>query len=132
MKKALRFRHYESLIFIIGFLIIGTLTTLAQNGDVEVEGTLTITESIELGNIFDGNTIVGLHAGQQSAGSQNSFFGFSAGKNNMTGIDNTIFGFSAGENLNNGNRNTYIGSFAGGSNTEGDFNTSLGFSAGLY
>ena len=73
------------------------------------------------------NTATGTGAGL--SGTQNSSFGYFAG-NKVTGSENTFLGIYAGRENTSGNYNTFLGSNAGRNNISGSFNTSLGYRAG--
>jgi hypothetical protein len=73
------------------------------------------------------NTATGTGAGL--SGTQNSSFGYFAG-NKVTGSENTFLGIQAGRENTSGNYNTFLGSNAGRNNISGSFNTSLGYRAG--
>lgn len=74
------------------------------------------------------NIYGGVSAG--NTGSDNSFFGSSAGALN-TGSNNAFFGSQAGVANTSGNRNTFAGTSAGSTNDVGSQNTFLGFSSGF-
>jgi hypothetical protein len=75
------------------------------------------------------NTFVGASAGlNTTTGSENSFFGVSAGQAG-NGSHNSHFGAFAGEN-NTAWNSSFFGAFAGRSNTTGSFNSFFGKSAG--
>ncbi len=73
------------------------------------------------------NTLLGV--GQSvTAGSDNSFFGDSAGQSD-TGDGNSFFGFIAGQSNTAGSGNSFFGYGAGRSNTTGNGNSFFGFNA---
>ncbi len=61
-----------------------------------------------------GNLFTGVGAGSVSTGSNNSFFGASAGQANTTGSGNTFLGGSAGLSNTDENNNTFVGNFSNG------------------
>ena len=95
------------------------------------------------------STFAGIHAGQASTGTANSFFGHDAGAGpansgsgnsffgeragalNTTGAGNSFFGSPAGANNTSGGANSFFGSSAGQSNTTGGSNSYFGVQAGF-
>ncbi|THD33202.1 MAG: hypothetical protein DI588_04490 [Flavobacterium johnsoniae] len=69
----------------------------------------------------------GLNAG--TSGTQNTFYGYKAGKNNSSGDYNTFIGNEAGNSNTLGSNNTYIGALTGDTNY-GNNNTFIGSGAG--
>ena len=65
-------------------------------------------------------------------GTENSFFGFSTGRDLTSGIYNTLIGGIAGERITTGRNNTYIGCRAGTFGTSASYNICIGQSAGHY
>ena len=61
----------------------------------------------------------------------NSFFGYSAGRNNTTGNTNDFFGTQAGEANISASTNSFFGAKVGKVNTSGGSNSFFGFNAGL-
>jgi hypothetical protein len=59
----------------------------------------------------------------------NSFIGYKAGENNVTGYSNIFIGGYAGQDNTVGISNTFIGNFAGGDNISGNNNTSIGYNS---
>lgn len=78
------------------------------------------------------NLAIGINAGAANTGSNNSFFGFNAGKFNTTGGNNSFFGTIAGESNTTGSSNSFFGNGAGYSNTTGSSNSFFGDAAGLF
>jgi hypothetical protein len=78
------------------------------------------------------NLVIGINAGANNTGANNSFFGFNAGKFNTTGANNSFFGTSAGESNTTGSSNSFFGNGAGYSNTTGSSNSFFGDAAGLF
>lgn len=82
-----------------------------------------------------GGTSLGIGAGANNVGGQNSFFGTNAGNANTLGYQNSFFGYSAGENSIGGSgglssfSNSFFGSNAG-MNTAGCCNSFFGALAG--
>ncbi|MCW5907462.1 MAG: tail fiber domain-containing protein [Chitinophagales bacterium] len=74
------------------------------------------------------NIYVGVGAGLNDGGANNTFVGNDAGNSNTNGTDNTFIGRDAGLD-NNGDNNTFIGSAAGAANTTGAANVFIGTSA---
>ena len=70
--------------------------------------------------------------GAGTFGSNNNFFGRSAGQYNTTGCNNNFFGRYAGRNNTSGTDNVFIGSQAGFNNTSGSYNNVVGSYAGLF
>lgn len=77
------------------------------------------------------NLIAGVGAGAANTGSQNTFFGTSAGALNNTGLRNSFFGQAAGVFNTTGKHNSFFGQGAGFTNSTGDENVFLGISAGI-
>jgi hypothetical protein len=75
------------------------------------------------------NTIVGLIAGHNTSGAENSFMGYMAGNLN-TGDLNTFIGSSTGSANTTGSNNTSVGSYAGQRSETGNDNTFIGYAAG--
>lgn len=100
----------------------------------------------EAGRVSTTNTFFGLQSGSVATGINNTYMGFSAGRDNIAGHENVFIGRLAGGNgtsgshgvmigngagiLNTADQNTFIGSFSGNGNTSGVNNTALGYSAG--
>lgn len=83
-----------------------------------------------INNIGNNNTLVGNNAGQNGTTFQNnSFFGFNAGKN-TTSNNNSFFGAGSGTNT-TGALNSFFGTNTGRDNTTGAGNSFFGESAGL-
>jgi len=76
------------------------------------------------------NTFTGFGAGTSNTGANNSFFGRSAGFDNISGANNSFFGSSSGANNTTGAENSFFGSGAGDTNTTGSLNSFFGRSAG--
>lgn len=70
----------------------------------------------------------GLNAGTN--GTQNTFYGYQAGKNNSSGINNTFTGDRSGSSNTTGNSNVFSGAYSGGANVSGSNNTYIGATAG--
>jgi hypothetical protein len=82
-------------------------------------------------NTGQDNTILGNTAGTaNTSGSQNTMLGSEAGLNNVTGSYNTLLGWAAAYQSNASNYNTCIGSISGGQLSSGSENTFLGWSSG--
>ena len=86
-----------------------------------------------------GNTFVGANAGEKNNGGElpffgtdNSFFGKTAGYNNTTGFSNAFFGKDAGYRNTTGIANCFFGKDAGYTNSSGGFNAFFGTGAGYY
>ncbi|MFC3812838.1 LamG-like jellyroll fold domain-containing protein [Lacihabitans lacunae] len=75
------------------------------------------------------NTYMGVRAGLNTNGSNNTFYGFESGQSGSSGDNNTFVGTSAGK-VNVGSANTFIGTESGLTNTSGGANTYLGHKAG--
>jgi hypothetical protein len=73
---------------------------------------------------------VGFGTGPTTAGSNNAFFGWAAGSQNVGGSFNSIFGISAGSQNTTGNRNAYFGFQAGQLNSTSSDNAFFGYNAG--
>lgn len=103
-----------------------------DNGDINVntaangyriDGEYVIWHNADVSNIY-----VGVGAGVNDGGNNNTFVGNDAGATNTTGTDNTFVGRDAGID-NNGDNNTFVGSGAGAANTAGAANVFIGTSA---
>ena len=83
------------------------------------------------------NSFFGFEAGKNSVGDSvfneggNSFFGSRAGVTNTTGRDNAFFGAGAGHDNTSGGANSFFGVAAGFSNMTGGTNSFFGNGAGL-
>tara|TARA_R100001082_G_scaffold4172_1_gene3173 strand:+ start:52 stop:741 length:690 start_codon:yes stop_codon:yes gene_type:complete len=81
----------------------------------------------------DGNTVGGYLAGNSFDGntsSNNTLFGWDAGKAITSGYQNTIFGANTGEDMTTGIQNTAFGSAALKDVTTGQANVAVGYMAG--
>ncbi len=83
------------------------------------------------------NTFVGQGAGiYRRGGSSNTLIGFAAGYAHPAkwdeGDHNTFLGYRAGENSVSGHGNTFLGSRSGQSNSAGDYNVFVGNEAGYF
>jgi hypothetical protein len=110
---------------------IGTTSPAAKlsvNGDISAASNYKIGGSTVLSTPSGSATLVGIGAGQVTAGGVNTFIGYHAGYSN-TGSYNTFTGTWAGENNTEGSYNTFSGVEAGYSN-EGYYNTFSGWRAG--
>jgi len=67
---------------------------------------------------------------QGTEGTNNTFYGTSAGNTTMTGTENSFFGSLAGNKNTSGAYNTFMGRGAGYQNSTGKFNTFVGRAAG--
>jgi hypothetical protein len=122
--------------------------TLDVAGAVNTSSQYNIGGSRVLSVAGSGNTFTGVGAGTSNTGSDNSFFGTSAGQLNTTGFQNSFFGsqagisnttggansffgFTAGYSNTTGGDNSFFGKLAGYSNTTGSDNAFFGFGAGL-
>ncbi|MFL6231104.1 MAG: beta strand repeat-containing protein [Pyrinomonadaceae bacterium] len=80
------------------------------------------------------NLFAGYYAGTNNlgntGGSDNSFFGESAGYSNTMGNSNAFIGSLAGYSNKSGNGNAFLGASAGYSNTTGNNNSFVGITAG--
>ncbi len=74
---------------------------------------------------------VGVAAGTNNTGWNNSYFGSFAGEGNTTGNWNSFFGTGAGRNNTTGISNSFFGSAAGRYNTTGSENAFFGLDVGL-
>ncbi|HEY0460641.1 MAG TPA: tail fiber domain-containing protein [Pyrinomonadaceae bacterium] len=82
-----------------------------------------------LNNTGTDNSFFGQSAGQQSdSGSNNSFFGATAGYLNGGGSENSFFGYLSG-NDSQGNKNSFFGVRAGLGNGTGNSNSLFGYNA---
>lgn len=77
----------------------------------------------------DGQTFIGLYAGMNTTGTNNTAFGNSALKANTTGIDNTASGSKALFLNTTGSFNSAYGYYSLNSNTTGTSNAAFGFSS---
>ncbi|MEN0010456.1 hypothetical protein [Flavobacterium nitrogenifigens] len=96
------------------FLSVGALFCTIAAFSQNVASTATLTSG-------------GLNAG--TSGTQNTFYGYKAGKNNSSGDYNTFIGNEAGNSNTLGSNNTYIGALTGDTNY-GNNNTFIGSGAG--
>ncbi len=76
------------------------------------------------------NTSYGQNAGANTTGSDNAFFGYSAGYADSTGSQNAFFGYHAGLSNTTSSANSFFGYNAGSSNTGGSSNSFFGYGAG--
>ena len=76
------------------------------------------------------STFVGIATGPSNTGSDNSFFGRSAGFANTSGNQNSFFGTGAGQANTAGSTNTFFGVQAGSANTIANNNSFFGAFAG--
>ncbi|MBC7901068.1 MAG: tail fiber domain-containing protein [Saprospiraceae bacterium] len=83
-----------------------------------------------LGVAGQNNTFAGFGSGFVNTGVNNSFFGRSAGFDNLTGGQNAFFGSFAGANNTTGSENSFAGSGSGDTNTTGSLNSFFGKAAG--
>jgi hypothetical protein len=83
-------------------------------------------------NSIKKNTFLGLESGYSNTGNQNTFFGYRAGEDNLSGSRNIFVGSEAGSNNLTGHHNIFVGTSAGSTNTEGTFNTFVGDGAGSF
>ncbi|MBK8290652.1 MAG: hypothetical protein IPK96_06530 [Flammeovirgaceae bacterium] len=84
-------------------------------------------QSLTRGNLVAGNPI-----GTVTSGTDNAFYGSSAGSANTSGSYNVFMGTQAGQNTTTGGLNTLIGWLAGSANATATFNgnTFIGAQAG--
>ncbi|MFC3812839.1 LamG-like jellyroll fold domain-containing protein [Lacihabitans lacunae] len=75
------------------------------------------------------NTYMGVRAGLNSNGSNNTFYGFESGQSGSAGDNNTFMGTSAGK-VNVGSANTFIGANAGKATSSGSENIFVGSGSG--
>ncbi|MDG2448819.1 MAG: helix-turn-helix transcriptional regulator [Saprospiraceae bacterium] len=135
---------------VVCFLILNSVQTMAQDPMVDVEGDIKIrgvidinhpedTTSVYIGrntyssllNSSDGqNTFVGSNAGSRNDEEENSFFGASAGYNNVDGYGNSFFGAYSGRDNVDGYSNSFFGVFSGVNNVGGQNNSFFGQSSG--
>ena len=81
-------------------------------------------------NSGDGNTAVGVYSLQNgTSATENSCFGYGAGRANISGNQNTLIGYEAGTSV-TGNHHVAVGYQALKSTTSGENNTALGYKAG--
>ncbi len=106
---------------------------MQQDGDLNV---LTGTQGYQIDgnyvlrhNNITSNIYVGVGAGDNTTGTNNSFTGNLAGNINSSGTDNTFNGFNSGSNNDYANFNTFMGSYSGFSNNS-DNNTFIGYISG--
>lgn len=76
-------------------------------------------------------TYVGVFAGMQTTGVDNTFIGATSGMGNTSGSQNTALGSRSGYSLKSGNENTFLGAYSGKSNYDGSFNTFIGARSGF-
>jgi hypothetical protein len=101
----------------------------------------------ESGRISNSNTFFGRLCGSVSTGTDNTYIGIEAGKDNTTGSRNVFMGRRAGtfgtigsDNVligngagisNTANQNAFVGSFSGNGNSAGTSNSFFGYSSGI-
>ena len=117
-----------SMLVIIAF-IATTYSLNAQSPVTQIEGFLEVYHPEDNSSIY-----IGKDAGSKVDHSllllqSNSFFGSSAGKENISGSYNSLFGYLAGSDNEQGTGNSMFGSFAGTDNI-GKNNSFFGRSAG--
>ncbi|MFN2576343.1 MAG: tail fiber domain-containing protein [Pyrinomonadaceae bacterium] len=78
------------------------------------------------------NTFFGTSAGQNNIDCCNAFFGNYSGQSNTTGGGNTFLGYNVGKANTQGSNNTFVGSNAGPSHNIGNGNTFVGTGTGAY
>jgi hypothetical protein len=80
--------------------------------------------------LASGNTMVGMSAGINTQGTNNTFVGSMAGGANTTGHENTFAGTLTGPFNTTGSQNTFFGTQSGYMNATGSQNTFIGYMAG--
>jgi hypothetical protein len=125
--------------FFVQMLLIGAVIGAIQ-GSPALAGTETAGSNLfgtGAGDPADGGgdpatvhtSAFGASAGDLTTGADNSYFGFRAGKANVTGTENAFFGASAGL-LDTAGSNSFFGAFAGQNTTSGSGNSFFGHGAG--
>ncbi len=112
----------SSRLTVAGDINLTTGSIVRYNGD----GLLSAND-VNYNVAFGLNEFNDMHSGV--TGSNNAFFGISAGGSVTSGDGNVLFGKSAGFSLTTESNNTYIGTDAGVFASTGDFNIALGTSA---
>ena len=130
---------------------IGTTTPAAKldvNGNINTGATYQIGGStvLSIGSTADQNLFLGVGAGSNHMGTDNTFsgyqagfsdfagynafFGAQAGYSNTSGYYNTFIGYQAGYKTTIGSPNTFVGTGAGYGNMSGQNNVFVGYAAG--
>ena len=121
----------DHLLKLLSFVFLIPISLIGQSGDTKIEGELTVTKSIVLGDGLDLNTFIGYgQAGMVALGDHNTVFGAFAGQMNSNGNHNIFVGPFAGFSNSLGHRNVYVGSSAGRTNILGVDNVFIGYQAG--
>jgi len=118
--------------------VAGTLSGNVVNAAAQynIGGNRVFAVSGNVANFLNSNTFAGINAGVATTpvstgeGNFNSFFGFTAGTANTTGLSNSFFGTVAGNNNTSGSSNSFFGEAAGFTNTTGRMNSFFGSAAG--
>ncbi|THD33203.1 MAG: hypothetical protein DI588_04495 [Flavobacterium johnsoniae] len=112
--------------FLNASFLLYCISSFSQN----VASTATLTSGgLNAGTSGTQNTFYGSKAGKNnSSGNYNTFIGNEAGNSNTLGSNNTYIGAITGD-INNGNNNTFIGNGAGGG-YEGNENVFIGIDTG--
>lgn len=77
------------------------------------------------------NVFFGQRSGKSTTGSDNTFLGFEAGRENTTGSRNYFAGSGAGKYNTTGTRNVFLGYKAGSENSGGAYNVFVGYQSGF-
>jgi hypothetical protein len=110
-----------------GLLLAGTI--LAGNAQT-IDETATLTSGgLTAGTGGSNNTFFGYQAGKITTGASNTFIGNEAGLSTTTTNNNTFLGYRAGQ-FNIGSSNTFLGRSAGSNNTSGGSNIFIGADSG--
>ncbi len=136
----------SNLIKVLSLLVVACPLT-AQN-TLKVRQNDTTSHHIMVEPLLtNSGAFFGENAGKKNMGFGNSFFGYTAGEKNTSGIENTFIGMGAGQSNRTGQYNTYTGKGAGnfsngsrnvymgvhsGQFSPGSDNVILGYQAGIY
>jgi hypothetical protein len=103
--------------------------TKAERGGFAVGG-LSGKGATDYFSVVKDNYLIGYQSGLNATGTNNTFFGYEAGKSNTFGASNVFLGYRAGYSNTTGNNNIIIGTNSGTKNIGGWGNIFLGNHAG--
>ena len=113
------------------FLVVNGAGDVYNNGAGGIQSNTFFGENSGRNTTSNQNTFIGFSSGRDNtSGDLNTFIGSSAGRSNTTAVVNTFIGASAGLSTRDGSSNTFIGRAAGSSNISGGANVYVGSSAG--
>ncbi len=123
----------KNLIILFSFFLTFS-ALLGQNLKLDVEGNGKITGDLWLSTTNDlGSIHLGYRAGVGSdqVNSSNTFIGYLAGENNITGKQNSYLGHACGQSDQLGNSNSFFG-YGTGQFASGNYNTFFGTYSGWF